>query len=169
MPITDNQLKGNWGEQYVSSMLSSRGCLVRHVSQGIDTGIDLYCERVKDGNPYLHFWCQVKTQLKWDPKKQEAKFNPDLKHIDYWLQQPVPVLVFLVPDGRDKEFVPFFICSYFFDGYKKSKYKISSTSDLTNFLDNDLLIETYLWDLMRGKVGHLKTPHKILPLQAADM
>ena len=62
MKITDQQLKGNWAEQYIAAQLSSQGCLIRHVTQGHDSGIDLYCEKVKDGIPYLHFWCQIKTK-----------------------------------------------------------------------------------------------------------
>jgi len=53
MAITDNQLKGNWGEQYVASQLALEGCFIRHVTQGHDSGIDLYCEIIKDGTPFL--------------------------------------------------------------------------------------------------------------------
>jgi len=64
MSFTDNQLKGNWAEQYIAHRLAAEDCLVRHVSQGQDSGIDLYCEKLgEDQNgkkvPYLHFWCQM--------------------------------------------------------------------------------------------------------------
>jgi hypothetical protein len=36
MVMTENQLKGNWAEQYISSRLAENGCLVRHVPQGHD-------------------------------------------------------------------------------------------------------------------------------------
>jgi len=62
MSFGNNQLKGNWGEQYIASRLTSCDCLVRHVPQGHDSGIDLYCESIKNGNPFLHFFVQVKTQ-----------------------------------------------------------------------------------------------------------
>lgn len=69
MSFTDNQLKGNWGEQYIAAQLSSQGCLIRHVTQGHDSGIDLYCEKIINGEPLLHFWVQVKTSKKWDVDK----------------------------------------------------------------------------------------------------
>ena len=56
MAITPNQLKGNWGEDYTASNLADNNVFVRCVTQGRDTGIDLYCETIKEGEPFLHFW-----------------------------------------------------------------------------------------------------------------
>ena len=110
MTITDEQLKGNWAEQYVASQLASCGCLVRHVMQGHDSGIDLYCEKVKDGIAYLHFWCQIKCSSKCKGKAKSIKFNGRKKHIEYWVKQPAPVFIFLVPDIRKKDSLPYYIC-----------------------------------------------------------
>ncbi|HEC68513.1 MAG TPA: hypothetical protein ENI35_06900 [Candidatus Desulfofervidus auxilii] len=56
---------GNMGEHLIASMLSQH-CIVRDVSQGKDTGIDLYCEILKKDSLELtlHFFCQVKTYPK---------------------------------------------------------------------------------------------------------
>ena len=158
MPIKDTQLKGNWGEQFIASVLSSQGCLVRHVPQGQDSGIDLYCERVEAGEPFLHFWCQIKTSSKWNGKRKSVKYSPKQKHVEYWLKQPAPVFVFLVPDGRSDNGAPFYICSAFSDLYRKSILKISSSIELDVFLNSYLRYESFLWDLKNGKVSHLKTP-----------
>ena len=45
MPVvSENQLKGNWGEHLVAMKLAAAGCLVRLVPSGTDVGVDLYCE-----------------------------------------------------------------------------------------------------------------------------
>ena len=160
MIITDNQLKGNWAEQYIAAQLSSQGCLVRHVTQGHDTGIDLYCEKVKDGKPYLHFWCQVKTSKKWTGKAKSYIFRPPKKDSSrYWIDQPIPVYIFLVPDLRGKDEIPYYICRAIeFESNEKvkSKWKIKNASDLTFFLELCLPIDTFEWDLKNGKVSYLK-------------
>jgi hypothetical protein len=82
---------GNAGEHLVASRLSQY-CIVRDVSQGKDTGIDLYCEILKEGSLELslHFFCQIKTnQRRIDQSEIE-------KNIDYWANQPVPCFLFLV-------------------------------------------------------------------------
>jgi len=164
MTITDNQLKGNWGEQYIAANLSSQGCFVRHVTQGRDTGIDLYCETVKNNKPFLHFWCQIKTSKKYKGKRKQISFKPKKKeHKEYWLAQPVPVFIFIVPDLRDEPNVPYYICRAF-DLSKKERInsfiKIEPPEDLSTFLNEWLLSETFLWELKDGKVSHLKTPKK---------
>jgi hypothetical protein len=58
--VDENRLRGNYAQAVVSSWLS-RACLVRPVAEGTDIGIDLYCESVLEGQPYLHFWVQVKA------------------------------------------------------------------------------------------------------------
>lgn len=156
MPITENQLKGNWAEQYIAAKLSAQGCLIRHVPQGHDSGIDLYCEKVKDGIPYLHFWCQIKTSSKWKGKFNTVSYYPKKQHIEYWLKQPAPVLVFLVPDLREQNSIPFYICSAFHFSYKKSLLKITTNTELKDFLNSYLPYESFLWDLKNGKVSSLK-------------
>ena len=65
MPSVDvNRLKGNYAQTLVSTWLS-RMCLVRPVAEGTDIGIDLYCEAIVDGVPYLHFWVQVESDSKF--------------------------------------------------------------------------------------------------------
>lgn len=79
------------GEHLIASILSQY-CIVRDVSQGNDTGIDLYCEILKEGSfeLALHFFCQIKTYKK-HINQSEIK-----KNINYWANQPVPVFLFLV-------------------------------------------------------------------------
>jgi hypothetical protein len=82
---------GNIGEHIIASMLS-QCCIVRNVSQGKDTGIDLYCEILKQDSLELtlHFFCQVKTS------KKHISQSEIEKNIDYWGNQPVPVFLFFV-------------------------------------------------------------------------
>ena len=82
---------GNIGEHLIASKLSQY-CIVRDVSQGKDTGIDLYCEILKKDSLELtlHFFCQVKTSKKHISKSEIRK------NFDYWGSQPVPVFLFLV-------------------------------------------------------------------------
>jgi hypothetical protein len=72
--------------------------LVRHVSEGTDIGIDLYCESLIGETPYKHFWVQVKAL---GPNSFEygkgARYRFNRKHLEYWSNQPVPVYAFLVP------------------------------------------------------------------------
>ena len=163
MTITDEQLKGNWAEQYISANLASQGCFVRHVPQGHDSGIDLYCETIKDNIPFLHFWCQVKTSKNWKGKRKQLSFKPEKRHKEYWLTQPVPVFIFLVPDLRDEPNIPYYICRAL-DLLNKEKInsfmKIESPKDLSTFLNEWLVSETFLWELKDGKVSHLRTPKK---------
>ncbi|MBU0712906.1 DUF4365 domain-containing protein [bacterium] len=124
--IKDEQLKGNWGEQYIASRLSSCGCLIRHVPQGHDTGIDLYCEKVENNIPFLHFWCQVKTSKKWKGIRGTISFHPNKNHVNYWLKQPVPVLLFLIPDQRENnDYTPFYLFSAFHYCYERSLIKMA--------------------------------------------
>ena len=58
--VTENRLKGNYGASLVMSRLSGE-CLVRPVAAETDVGVDLYCETVAEGRPFLHFWLQVKA------------------------------------------------------------------------------------------------------------
>ena len=94
------QLKGNYAENLVAEWLS-RTCLIRPVAAGTDIGIDLYCEALIEGSPYLHFWVQVKAITKKNVKKKGDKeiafYNFKQKHLLYWSKQPVPVYAFLVP------------------------------------------------------------------------
>ena len=160
MTITDEQLKGNWAEQYIASELASQDCFVRHVTQGHDSGIDLYCETVKDSKPFLHFWCQIKTRKRLKGKRKQISFT-EKKHRKYWLNQPVPVFIFLVPDLRDECNIPYYICRACDLWYKEkiiSFLKIESREQLSTFLNERLAIENVRWQLKEGKVDYLKTP-----------
>ena len=161
MTITDEQLKGNWGEQFIAANLAAQGCFIRHVTQGHDSGIDLYCETVKNNIPFLHFWCQVKTSKKYYGKNENVSYTPIKKHREYWLTQPVPVFIFLVPDLRDEKNIPYYICRAFDLRYNEtinSFSKIESSEDVSKFLNELLALETLKWELKDGKVSHLKTP-----------
>jgi len=180
MSFLDNQLKGNWGEQFIAERLSYHGCLIRRVAQGHDSGIDLYCETIKEENPYLHFWCQVKTSDKYMDNGENILFRPKYEYdkfkrrdkqkeqerIRYWLNQPVPVFIFLVPDFRKKvrDENNYYICDaidFYFnqDNTISPSLIIDSTSNelKEKFLDKHLPLQVFLWDLMNGKVSHLKT------------
>jgi hypothetical protein len=82
---------GNIGEHLIGSLLSPY-CIVRNVSQGRDTGIDLYCEILKKNSLELslHFFCQVKTT------KDTLNISDSKEYFDYWRNQPVPVFLFHV-------------------------------------------------------------------------
>ena len=163
MVMTDNQLKGNWAEQYISARLAEKGCLVRHVPQGHDIGIDLYCETIEENTPFLHFWCQIKTSNKWKGEEKRISFSLKKGEKEYWIRQPVPVFVLLVPDLRDEfttTFIPFYICRTDLgrDGKKIDSWKkIESPCDLSDFLRKDLPYLYFLWELKEGKVSYLKT------------
>lgn len=166
MGFTDAQLKGNWGEQYIASQLSRVNCLIRHVTQGHDSGIDLYCETLDISNsnkePFLHFWCQVKTSKRWKGVRNQIKYKTDIKHIHYWLKQPIPVFIFLVPDFKNSSNIPFYIVfplDYLFnkgDAIHTFR-KIENIEDLEKFINNNLRKLTYIWELKDGKVAPLKS------------
>lgn len=71
-----------------------------------DIGVDLYCETVADGRPFLHFWLQVKAgdQCKRDPSANTASCAFELEHLDYWARQPEFSLVGTEPTAEDAEF-----------------------------------------------------------------
>ena len=101
MPSVDvNRLKGNFA-QTLASMWLSRMCLVRPVAEGTDIGIDLYCESIVDGVPYLHFWVQVKaissSSIRMEGEERTARYSFDKRHLEYWDRQPIPVYALLVP------------------------------------------------------------------------
>lgn len=100
MPKVDvARLTGNYGSTLVAKRLSSE-CLVRPVAADTDVGVDLYCESLDDGEPFLHFWMQVKAgavqvQENSDRTKAKCRFKRD--HLLYWSRQPVPVFAAMVP------------------------------------------------------------------------
>jgi hypothetical protein len=96
--VPESRLKGNYGASVVMARLSSE-CLVRPVAVDTDVGIDMYCETVAEGYPFLHFWLQVKAgdQCQVDSSSTYASCRFQRDHIDYWARQPVPVFAALVP------------------------------------------------------------------------
>ncbi len=95
--VTNNQLKGNFGAAYVAARLSTQ-CLVRPVATETDVGVDLYCETVKDGQPHLHFWVQVKTGKQCQLSEDGFAVYPfETQHLEYWDRQPVAVFAALIP------------------------------------------------------------------------
>ena len=101
MPSIDvNRLKGNYAQALASTWLS-RMCLIRPVAEGTDIGIDLYCESIVDGVPYVHFWVQVKaipsSSIKVEGEQRIAGYSFDKRHLEYWDRQPIPVYALLVP------------------------------------------------------------------------
>jgi|ERR1035441_6273723 hypothetical protein len=96
--VSDERLKGNYGTSVVIARFSA-DCLVRPVASDTDVGVDLYCETVDAGQPFLHFWVQVKTgqQCRLNSLSTEASCSFDIDHLRYWHRQPVPVFAALVP------------------------------------------------------------------------
>jgi hypothetical protein len=96
--VSQERLKGNYGAALVTARLSGE-CLVRPVAADTDVGVDLYCETVVEGQPFLHFWVQVKTgeQCHLDRTTGAASCRFDRDHLEYWFRQPVPVYAALVP------------------------------------------------------------------------
>jgi hypothetical protein len=96
--VSEERLKGNYGAALVTARLSGE-CLVRPVATDTDVGVDLYCETVVEGQPFLHFWVQVKTgaQCHLDRAAMTASCRFARDHLDYWFRQPVPVYAALVP------------------------------------------------------------------------
>lgn len=96
--VHESRLKGNYGASVVMARLSSE-CLVRPVAVDTDVGIDMYCETVAEGQPFLHFWLQVKAgdQCQVDSSSTYASCRFQHDHIEYWARQPVPVFAALVP------------------------------------------------------------------------
>lgn len=95
--------EGNHGEHHVAWRLS-RHAIVRSPGQGEDTGIDLYCEGVdtRTTTSTLRllnlFLVQVKTTASEKENAAAARRSPalEVKHLRYWLEQPLPVYVFHV-------------------------------------------------------------------------
>ncbi|MFC1561098.1 DUF4365 domain-containing protein [Candidatus Latescibacterota bacterium] len=174
MIITDEQIKGNWAEQYIASELSSQGCFIRQVTQGHDSGIDLYCETIVNNVPFLHFWCQIKSSKRYKGIHKQITSSQFQKHKEYWLKQPVPVFIFIVPDLRYKQNIPYYIFSaldLLSNKKIKSYPKITNHSELNLFLKKDLIIQTFLWELKDGKVSPLKTENsyiKYFPIGVAQ-
>ncbi len=89
--VDTKRLEGNYGGSYVAACLSSE-CLVPPVAADTDVGVDLYCETVEDGNPFLHFLMQVKAgaQCRVSEDRSSAMCSFTVKHLSYWDRQPVP-------------------------------------------------------------------------------
>ena len=159
MTFSDNQLKGNWGEQHVAERLASCGCLVRHVPQGHDSGIDLYCESTHDGRPFLHFWGQVKVSQGFDSAADQQSYSASQDELAYWLGPPIPTFLFLIPDKRGEQ-PPIFLCSPLIrtNNSLASFTKLSTFQELANFLRDGLPYWTFIWELHHGKVSWIQTP-----------
>lgn len=145
MKKNDHRSIGEWAESHIRTKLIEDGqCIVRDVRHQEDTGIDLYCE-TKFGNKY-HFWIQVKygnSQVK--PKyKTIREFKTDKKNsilhkitflgievekIKYWIDQPVPVFLFGIPDKRKKDEI-YYLDIHFW--YQKNKKKIKKKQKWIN-------------------------------------
>lgn len=159
---SESDLIGNWGEQFIAEKLSVNKCLIRHVPQGHDSGIDLYCETTSDGRPFLHFWCQVKVRSEFDPEVEQVSINIDYEKWKYWIRQPVPVVIALVPN-KPGENPPIFICkpsALLKNNKLKSDLKLINPQQWKDFLVNHLPLETFMWDIKLGKVSFLKTPEE---------
>lgn len=166
MKNIENLLKSNWAENYVAEWLSKCGSLVRTATQGRDVGIDLYCETTHNNAPFLHFWCQVKTDKDISIDNDSNTKYLKIQDVGYCLKQPIPVFIFYVPPRkkyRDTR-VPLFICTLLEDLEVKktvrveSSIKIEKDEDLEKFLNETIRYETFKWELIKGKVTPLPIP-----------
>jgi hypothetical protein len=190
--VDANRRKGNFAETIVAAWLS-RQCLVRHVSEGTDIGIDLYCESLIGDSPYKHFWVQVKAigEDNFEPGKS-AHYRFERRHLEYWAQQPVPVYAFLVPvvgtPPRDPEFIFGIRLSDHLvrEGLPTTKTVTLSTEegfssskiedDLRGFIRNIVPYDTAALGLPKGIIapidepdpGHLESFPKDLTLEHID-
>jgi hypothetical protein len=162
-------MTGNWGEQYVAERLAHADCLVRHVPQGRDAGIDLYCESVVDEKPFLHFWVQIKTGDSYISKIQDrgfptSVFTPD--EMEYWSKQVVPVLIAVVTGPNVNPRIVHIYCPLFgSDTHLLSIRRIENEDDWKAFVHDDLPHLMYLWGVKDGvlrplpvsKAGYVRT------------
>jgi len=172
--VTPEILKGNTAEFHVASRLA-KYCLVRPVPSGTDIGIDLYCEAQWRGKPLYHFWIQVKGKSRknkkpftWNSAKNAAKLNQAAK-ITYVLDQPIPVLIFMLPllelDGgmfevSDK--VSFF--SPFLEFLRAADDTVRIRADMGNQLDlnDDGNIRRFLYEYLPELNSVILLKHGIL-------
>jgi len=106
MNIGSSVVSGNEGE-CLAQYLLSRYCLVRPVVGNTDIGVDLYCEALFEGEPFVHFWVQVKRYRTIANKRvrQGQAFDFETKHLNYWMKQPVPVIALLVPSTDEVRYI----------------------------------------------------------------
>jgi len=171
MPIVDaNRLKGNQAAFLVSAWLGKQ-CLVRPVSEGSDVGVDLFCETVDvpSGQPFLHFWVQVKTGARQITLADgRAKCSFDKEHVDYWCRQPVPAYAFLVPADQLAAFQKVFVVSFVrkrlkgevpFDGGSKTLYSDfvcyakEGLYDLSSFANTSVRVDHMVLQIFSGVSG----------------
>lgn len=81
----------NYGTSLVMTRLSAE-CLVRPASGGTDVGVDLYCESVAQGRPFLHFWVQVKAgaRCKVSKDRASARYSFKRNHLESGAISPCP-------------------------------------------------------------------------------
>lgn len=180
-PVDLNRLKGNYAEYTVATWLS-RVALVRPVAEGTDIGVDLYCESIIGGSPYLHFWVQVKavppSNISFNGDKEIAWFDFETRHLQYWAHQPIPVYVFLVPLEKWPPLLPKRIYSVRITDYilrhgipNKSKARIKSPdwidietieSDLEQFVTEIIPWDTAALLIQKGIIAPVPDPHNSL-------
>lgn len=168
MPIiSQDHLKGNYGEAHVAARLSSE-CLVRPVAAGTDIGLDLYCETVEDGKPFLHFWVQVKTgaQCKVAQDRKTASCSFKVDHLAYWNRQPVPVFAALVPCDwpvrKEPDVYVVDITSQLLSGVPANTGSITMTSDYVWRAGNCEEVENFLTRVVPTTAARLQCRHGVL-------
>ncbi len=153
--VGTGQMIGSRGEMFVGFLLSSF-CLVRPVANGTDVGVDLYCEALIDGVPHSHFWVQIKTQMTKLPKRKTF----EVRDLEYWSRQPIPVFIFLV-SGEKMDFNNFqiniinlsekFIAEPYIDPINTLKKSLST--DLTISSHNEL--KSFIFDEVPKTIARL--------------
>lgn len=168
MPIVDdNRLKGNYGAAYVSARLSSE-CLVRPVAGDTDVGVDLYCESVEEGSPFLHFWMQVKAgaqcRVSADGSSASCRFTTD--HLGYWDRQPVPVFTALVPVdwpvARDPTVYVIDVSSYLLEHGLRDQPTVNLDSDYTWCPGNRTEVRRFLAEAVPVSAARLQCRHGVV-------
>lgn len=167
MKIPLQRIAGNQAEMYVSYKLS-RYCLVRPVASGTDIGIDLYCESVKENEPNIHFWIQVKGSEKNIKKLKNGKISYKFRteHLKYWNNQPVPIFAFIIDNHNASDLTKCniyiinlteqIISGNFTESKTKTLYSdifIDSDEKLENFILNDVEITAARQKLKEGIIS----------------
>src|SRR5207245_2682063 len=103
------------------------------------------------GNPFLHFWCQVKVSQGLDPASASQSYSASDDELAYWLSQPIPTFLCLVPDRRGEQ-PPIYLCSPLVrtNNSMASLTKLSTFQELKDFLRDSLPYWTFIWELHHG-------------------
>lgn len=103
MTLRDSKILGRLGMNYVERIALSVGCKLIPVPEDLDTGIDGFIEfGLSDGDTRL-----VAVQVKRGDSYfdgRTGKCQVDQRHMHYWVQYPLPVILILIRDDESEAF-----------------------------------------------------------------